>query len=110
MFFIQNIATKNILFFEGLMQFIHSRELLNQHDIVVVDCSHPGNVLLTDDTNFSKLKNRLRFSYLGGHVTHFPTEVIIPKTGYWNLSIDFADKNVDVKYSITIIKYNEVNN
>lgn len=41
------------------MQFLHKRMHLNTGDIVIVECSHQANILLTTDSNFNSYKNSI---------------------------------------------------
>jgi len=86
------------------MQFVHSREYLHQGDVVVIDCSHQSNVLLTDDSNFNKYRRRQKYSYFGGRATHFPTKITAPRTGYWNVTIDLGGGSANIRHSINIIR------
>jgi hypothetical protein len=86
------------------MNFIHSREYLSKGDVVVVDCSHQCNIMITTDSNFGKYKSGQRFEYCGGHYKMLPAEIIVPKTGYWNITIDLGGRSARIKHSIQIIK------
>jgi len=86
------------------MNFIHSREHLSRGDVVVVDCSHQSNVLLTDDANFRGYKAGRGYEYHGGHFKQFPAEIVVPSTGYWNVTIDLGGGQANIKYSINVLK------
>jgi hypothetical protein len=86
------------------MGFIHSREYLEAGDVVVVNCSHRCNVMLTDDTNFSYYRSRRSFHYHGGHFTHFPARIRVPNSGEWNVTIDLGGGSANIQYSINFIK------
>lgn len=99
------------IFGEGLkkegfdnMDFIHSREYLHQGDVVVVDCSHQCNILLTDDNNFQKYKRGDSFRYFGGAYKMFPARITVPETGNWNVTIDLGGGQANIRYNISFIK------
>ena len=84
------------------MSFIHRRKLLEQGDVVVVNCSHQCNVLLTTDENFARYRLRQPFSYRGGHFKQFPVRITVPHTDEWNITIDLAGARANIKYSIDV--------
>jgi hypothetical protein len=86
------------------MQFIHSREYLNQGDVVEVSCSHQCNVMLTDDYNFNLYKSGKDFRGSGGFFKMLPARIGAPHTGYWNITLDLAGGSANIKHSIRIIK------
>jgi len=86
------------------MSFIHSREYLEAGDVVVVECSHQCNVMLTTDSNFSNYKHSGHFQYHGGNFKRFPARIEAPRTGYWNITIDLGSGRANIKYSINIIR------
>lgn len=43
------------------MKFFHTREHLNQGDIVEVNCSHQCNIILTTDSNFANCRSGRKF-------------------------------------------------
>lgn len=63
------------------MQFLHKRMHLNAGDIVVVDCSHQCNILLTTDSNFNSYKNNRGFHHHGGggFFERLPTRLVAPQ-------------------------------
>lgn len=87
-----------------MSNFIHSREYLSQGDIVVVNCSHQCNVMLTDDSNFSNYRSGHGFNYHGGFYKQLPAQIVVPHTGYWNITIDLGGGSANIKYSINIVK------
>lgn len=86
------------------MDFLHNREHLNQGDVVVVDCSHQCNIMLINDSNFSKYKSGQKFSYHGGHYKMFPAKLPAPSSGYWNIVLDLGGGSATVRHSISIIR------
>ena len=86
------------------MDFLHRRELLNQGDVVLVNCSHQCNVILLDDDNFSKYRSGQRFKYFGGFQKILPAKIIAPKQGYWTVVLDLGGASGTVSHSIRIIK------
>jgi Domain of unknown function (DUF1883) len=86
------------------MNFLHKREYLKAGDIVVVHCSHESNVLLTDDINFGNYRARRAFRYHGGHYRMFPVRIVVPSSGYWNVTIDLGGGRANIRYDINFIK------
>jgi hypothetical protein len=70
------------------MKFIHQREHLNEGDIVVIECSNTCNIRLMSDANFRSFKNGGRHTYHGGAFEKFPAKIVIPSSGFWNITID----------------------
>jgi hypothetical protein len=71
---------------------IKERRLLNRGDVVVVRCDHPCNIRLIDDENLPKLKSGERYAYLGGFYRIQPARIVVPKSGFWNLSVGFGEE------------------
>lgn len=88
------------------MEFIHTREYLNDGDIVVVDCSHQCNVRLLDDNNFSKYRRGMRHEYFGGFFQKLPARIAVPRDGHWNITLDLGGGRANIQYSINVIKNN----
>ncbi|RLC51137.1 MAG: DUF1883 domain-containing protein [Candidatus Cloacimonadota bacterium] len=87
------------------MSFLHSREYINEGDVVEVMCSHQCNILLLTDTNFQNYKNNRRYSYSnGGFYKMFPARMQVPNTGYWNIVLFLAGGSARIKHTIKIIK------
>ncbi|CAJ8563464.1 DUF1883 domain-containing protein [Burkholderia pseudomallei] len=86
------------------MNFIHSRELLNEGDVVVVNCDYQCNVMLTTDSNFQRYRSGQRFEYFGGHYKRFPVRLRVPSTGHWNVTIDLGGGSANIRYSINFVK------
>ncbi|MBU1370401.1 MAG: DUF1883 domain-containing protein [Bacteroidetes bacterium] len=86
------------------MNFIHSREYLNQGDVVHLDCDTQCNFMITDDLNFSSYKRGGKFSYYGGHFDRFPAKITVPRSGYWNVTIDLGGGSASIRYNLSYIK------
>ncbi|QRO34143.1 DUF1883 domain-containing protein [Chromobacterium violaceum] len=86
------------------MSFLHTREYLEEGDIVVVDCSHRCNVKLTDDSNFYRYKNGGQYKYFGGYYERLPVRIVAPHSGNWNITIDLNGGSATIKHSIQIIR------
>jgi hypothetical protein len=85
------------------MNFIHTRERLEEGQSVRVDCDTQCNVMLTDDTNFSIFRRGGGCTYYGGHFTMFPAVITPPYAGYWNVTIDLGGAQANIRYSINIV-------
>ncbi|MGC6232603.1 DUF1883 domain-containing protein [Hafnia paralvei] len=87
------------------MQFLHKRMHLNTGDIVIVECSHQANILLTTDSNFNSYKNQRSFQHHGGggFFERLPARLVAPHSGYWNVTIDLGGGSGNVRHSIRVI-------
>lgn len=86
------------------MNFIHSREYLNQGDVVRLDCDTQCNFMITNDSNFSSYRRGGQYTYHGGHFTHFPATITVPRTGHWNVVIDLGGGSASIRYNLSYIK------
>ncbi len=86
------------------MKFLHSREYLEQGDVVQVQCSHQCNVRLTTDSNFATFKRGGKYQYYGGFYKMLPAQIPAPSTGYWNITIDLGGGSANITHSISIIR------
>jgi hypothetical protein len=93
------------------VKFIHQREHLNEGDIVVIECSNTCNIPLMSDANFRSFKNGGRHTYHGGAFDRFPAKIVVPSTGFWNITIDTVTQRAisvtrkpNVKHSIKIVR------
>lgn len=86
------------------MNFLHSREHLEEGDIVEVQCSHQCNVRLTTDTNFASFKRGRAHQYFGGFYKMLPARIAAPHSGYWNITIDLGGGSANIRHSINIIR------
>lgn len=86
------------------MNFLHSREHLEEGDIVEVQCSHQCNVRLTTDTNFANFKRGRAHQYFGGFYKMLPAHIAAPHAGYWNITIDLGGGSANIRHSINIIR------
>jgi hypothetical protein len=81
---------------------IRERKLLNQGDVVVVHCDHACNIRLIDDENLPRFQNGERYTYLGGFYKIQPARIVVPRSGYWNLSVGYGEEaargNCQVNY------------
>jgi hypothetical protein len=76
----------------------------NAGEIVEVSLSgNAANVFLVDYSNFQSYKARRRFTCHGGHATHSPIRLIIPRSGHWYLVIDLGGHSGKVSHSMRIL-------
>jgi hypothetical protein len=85
------------------MEFSHSREYLDGHQHVRVDCDTQCNVLLTDDINYDNFRSGRSYRYCGGFFKQFPATLVPPHPGYWNITLDLGDASATVRYSLEIV-------
>jgi hypothetical protein len=86
------------------MDFIHSREHLDEGDIVQLDCDTQCNFMLTDDSNFARYKRHGNFDYYGGKFEYFPARIVVPHTGYWNITIDLGGGRANIRYNLSFLR------
>jgi hypothetical protein len=93
------------------VKFILQREHLNEDDIVVIESSNTCNIRLMNDANFRSFKNGGRHTYHGGAFDRFPAKIVVPSTGFWNITIDTVTQRAisvtrkpNVKHSIKIVR------
>ena len=86
------------------MQFIHKRQYLRRGDVVVVNCSQPCNVKLTDDNNFHRYEIGRSYNFYGGFFRELPARILAPDEGYWNITIDIGEGTATIKHSIDVIR------
>lgn len=84
---------------------VHSRELLNAGDVVIVNSDTQCNVMITDDHNYRCYEKGESFKYFGGAYEYFPVRIVVPSSGWWNITIDAGrGYKLDLKYSINLEK------
>lgn len=86
------------------MSYLHNRILVNAGQTISVQCSHQINVLVMDDTNYSRYKRGQSAQYYGGFYTHFPANITVPHTGHWNVVLALPPGHrATIRHSINII-------
>jgi hypothetical protein len=87
------------------MQFIHSREYLDEGESFEVMCDTKSNVMLTTDSDFARFKERNSFNFFGGFYEKFPIRLFAKHSGYWNLTIDVGEGyEANIRYTINVIR------
>lgn len=86
------------------MQFMHKREYLSEGDVVVVDCSHRCNVRVMSDGDFQNFRRGGAHHYLGGHYDKLPARIMVPESGYWNVTLDLGGGSATIRHSIGFLK------
>ncbi|EAA9301845.1 DUF1883 domain-containing protein [Salmonella enterica] len=72
--------------------------------MVSVQCSHQINVMVMDDTNYNKYQYGQDCQVYGGFYTHFPANIAIPHSGYWNIVLALPPGHrANIRYSINIV-------
>ena len=84
--------------------YVHAREQLDQGDVVVVECNHHCNIRLTDDRNFENFIHGRLHKYYGGFYRILPARIVVPESGYWNVTLDLGGRPENVKYEIKYVK------
>lgn len=86
------------------MKIIKARELLSAGDVVVLQCDTQCNFRLTDDLNFAAFDRGDAHTYYGGFFKRFPARIVVPSSGYWNVTIDLGGGSAKIRYSLSYIK------
>ncbi|TNL47918.1 DUF1883 domain-containing protein [Acinetobacter bereziniae] len=89
-----------------MADFIHAQKFLNQGDIVQLDCDTQCNFMLMDNSNFQKYRSGRSFEYFGGHYTHFPAQIVVPRTETWNVVIDLGGGRANIRYNLSYLTSN----
>lgn len=87
-----------------MADFLHAREYLQAGDVIEVSVDCTCNVIVMDDNNFAKYKQRGSFQYLGGSVDVSPIKIKVDHTTYWNIVIDLGGRAGNIRHSIRYIK------
>jgi hypothetical protein len=88
------------------MNFMHAREFLDEGDVVVVNCSHQCNIRVMDDSSFQSFRHGGAHRYLGGFYRMLPARIVVPSSGFWNVTIDLGGGRASIRYGINYIKRN----
>lgn len=62
-----------------------------------------ANVQLMDGSNLSNYRNGMGYRYWGGHVTHSPYRMRIPRSGRWHVAVDLGGYAGSVQSSVRIL-------
>jgi hypothetical protein len=89
-----------------MSDFIHSREYLEEGDLVVVNCDTQCNVMLLTDLDFESYRRRDSYHYHGGHFKMFPARIGVPSSGNWNIVLDLGGGQANIRYDFSYIKRN----
>ncbi|QSD36794.1 DUF1883 domain-containing protein [Pectobacterium brasiliense] len=86
------------------MQFTHhDLKALKSGQVVTVSLSgNAANVKLMDSHNFSNYKNGRRHTYYGGYITSSQTQLKIPTTGHWHLTVDLGGHQGTVRSNVQV--------
>ena len=86
------------------MNYLHYNFHLQSGEIVEVTLDKQANVLLLDDSNYSKYRRGKQHRYYGGLAIESPTRISPPHTGHWHLVVDLGGYTGTVKASVRTIK------
>lgn len=89
-----------------MVAFAHERRLLNQGDVVVVECDRQCNVRLLDDHNFEQFRCGREHRYYGGFYRMFPARLVVPQSGNWNIVIDLGGNRAAAKFHVNYVQTN----
>jgi len=60
--------------------------------------------MIVDDSNLSSFKSGANYTYYGGFYKRFPATISVPRSGFWNVTIDLGGGSASIKYNLSIIK------
>jgi hypothetical protein len=86
-----------------MARLVHDRRFLSQGELVVVKCNEKCNIRLIDDGNFHKFRNGKEHEFCGGFYHILPANIVVPKSGYWNIAIDAGELAGNLTYEISYI-------
>ncbi|MDY3570236.1 DUF1883 domain-containing protein [Enterobacter hormaechei] len=86
------------------MSYIHKRSHVDAGGVISVQCSHQINVLVMNDSDYRAYKQGRNFDYHGGFFTHFPANITVPCSGYWNIVLALpSGRRATIRHSISIL-------
>ena len=86
-----------------LIEHLHYEFRVNSNNVIEVNLDSEANVMLMDDTNYSKYCEDRRFSYIGGFVTGTPYRIRPPRFGRWHVVIDRGRHLGQVRAAVRIL-------
>jgi len=84
--------------------FLHEQKRLKKGDIVELACDSQCNFMITDDSNLAKYKRGDSFKGYGGHFERFPAHIVVPHSGYWNVTVDLGGAQANIRYAVRFIE------
>ena len=85
------------------MEFIHKREYLERGDLVVLEIDTSCRFMIMEDASLNAMKRGSRYQYIGGHVSEATNEIIVPRSGYWNIVIDTGGDTRNIRYTVNVL-------
>ena len=76
---------------------------LEEGTTVVVFLDAAANVCVLDSANFRSYESGYSFEYLGGYITRSPYYAVIPRGGFWHVTIDLGGYEGRIGSSIEVI-------
>jgi hypothetical protein len=87
------------------MNYLHS-DLGYLEAGALVDVTLSGteaNVMLLDSVNVSRYRQDQKFDYHGGHYTHSPIRIAVPRAGHWHVVVDLGGAGGQVEASVDVL-------
>ena len=86
------------------MHFIHT-DLGNRRrgEIVEVTLTRAANVRLMNTSNFNNYKNGRKHKFHGGLAKRSPTNIAIPSSGHWHLTVDMQGLRGSTEASVRVL-------
>jgi len=75
---------------------------LKRGSTVVVTLSKQANVLLMDNSNYSRYSRGHRFHYLGGLMKKSPARIPVPRDGHWYVAIDLGGGSGRIRSAVSV--------
>jgi len=57
-----------------------------------------------DDSNFNNYRHGLDHTYYGGFYNNLPAHIVVPHSGYWNVTLDLGGGQANIRYNISFLK------
>ena len=70
--------------------------------VEIVLSGEAPRVLLLDDENFANYKYKRNYRYFGGPAKDPSIRIMVPRTDYWHVVIDFSGKPVLAETSVKV--------
>jgi len=86
------------------MEFLHSDVQLGSNDLVIVTLDAQANVMLLDESNFSRYRSGKSFSYFGGPTRVSPCRLRPPRGGRWHVVVDLGGYAGSVAAGLRVIR------
>ena len=85
------------------MDFIHYEINAGPSDTVEVTVDKQANVLLLDESNFQRYRQRRSYRYHGGRALRSPVRLQPPHSGSWHVVIDLGGGRGQIRSACRVV-------